>query len=105
MTAASTLTARGQTRALLLLASGAGISAMGSQVSWIGLTSKLQGVGVYAVSVLFIAATAGNVLGAPLAGMLADRYPNRRLLITAMTVQGLLLLSLLLTFSPALSRR
>ncbi|EWM13742.1 MFS transporter [Kutzneria sp. 744] len=103
MTATSALTASGRTRALLLLASGAGISALGSQVSWIGLTSKLQGVGVYAVSGLFIAATAGNVVGAPVAGLLADRYRNRPLLIIAMAVQGLLLLSLLVTFSPALT--
>ncbi|HET6711238.1 MFS transporter [Amycolatopsis sp.] len=103
MTAAGTLTATARTRALLLLASGAGISALGSQVSWIGLTSQLQGVGVYAVTGLFIAATAGNVVGAPVAGMLADRYRNKPLLITAMTVQGLLLLSLLVTFSPALT--
>ncbi|MDN3358154.1 MFS transporter [Actinomadura sp. DC4] len=73
---------------LLPLSVGVGVSAFGAQLTQIGLAAHFRHQGPTAVSLLFVAGTAGGVLGGPIAGWLSDRFPNRPQLIGALLAQG-----------------
>jgi predicted MFS family arabinose efflux permease len=82
-------------RDLALLAVGAGVSNMGSMLTLVGLTVRLHESGPHAVAALFVTATLGGILGAPIAGWLVDRYRNRPLYVTVLLIQAVTLLGLL----------
>ncbi|MFD1150260.1 MFS transporter [Saccharothrix hoggarensis] len=83
-------------RDLVVLAGGSGVSSLGAQLTLIGFTTELAGLGAFAVAGLFVAAALGAVAGAPLAGWAVDRFRNRPLLAGTVFAQVLLLVGLLL---------
>jgi MFS family permease len=77
------------TRDLLLVSGGAAVSAFGSALSTIVLLLHAQKLGPLAVAGVLVAGMIPVALGAPVAGTLVDRLPNRRLLISALLLQAL----------------
>ena len=75
-------------RDLRLLASGAGVSAFGNSLTLLVLVFWATPISPLLVAAILVAELLPIVLGAPLAGLLVDRLPNRRLLITALLCQG-----------------
>jgi MFS family permease len=63
----------------------------GNQVAWVALTVLVYrlGGGAAGVSILLLAFTVPRLLG-PLAGAIADRADNRRLMVSCDLAQGLL---------------
>ncbi len=75
-------------RDLSLLAAGAGVSQFGNSLSLLVLVFWATPISPLLVAAILVAELLPIVLGAPLAGALVDRLPNRKLLITALLGQG-----------------
>ncbi|MFD5827989.1 MFS transporter [Lentzea sp. NPDC060358] len=75
-------------RDLTLTAAGAAVSEFGNALSLLVLLFWATPISSLLVAALLIAQLLPFVLGAPLAGALVDRLPNRRLLIVALLFQG-----------------
>jgi MFS family permease len=75
-------------RDLRLLASGAAVSEFGNSLSLLVLLFWATPISSLLVAAILVAELLPLVLGAPLAGLLVDRLPNRRLLIFALLLQG-----------------
>ncbi|CRK58694.1 transporter, putative [Alloactinosynnema sp. L-07] len=75
-------------RDLLLVASGSAVSMFGTAVTLIVLLLHAKTFGSFAVVSVLIAEFVPVTLGAPLAGLLVDRLPNRRLMIIGQVVQA-----------------
>lgn len=77
-------------RDLALVATGRGVSLLGDQVATLGLVlwASLRGEGALAVTALIVAASLPQLVAAPLAGLLADRVPTRRLVATVSVLQS-----------------
>jgi len=76
-------------RDLLLVCGGTTVSAFGTAVTLIILLLHAQKISSLAVAGVLVASMVPVALGAPLAGLVVDRLPNRRLLIGALLLQGL----------------
>ncbi|WP_258904428.1 MFS transporter [Actinokineospora sp. UTMC 2448] len=76
------------TRDLALVASGAAVSLFGTAVTLIVLLLHVKDFGSYAVVGVLIAEFVPVSLAAPLAGLLVDRLPNRRLMIAGQLLQA-----------------
>ncbi|MDX8035215.1 MFS transporter [Lentzea sp. BCCO 10_0856] len=76
-------------RDLRLLAFGAAVSEFGNSLSLLVLLFWATPITSLLVAAILVAELLPLVLGAPLAGLLVDRLPNRRLLIIALLGQGL----------------
>ena len=83
-------------RDLVLVASGRGISLLGDEVAVLGLVlwASARGEGALAVTALMLAAAVPQLVAAPLAGLLADRVPTRRLVATVSLLQSVVMLAL-----------
>lgn len=75
-------------RDLRLLAFGAAVSQFGNSLSLLVLLFWATPISSLLVAAILVAELLPLVLGAPLAGQLVDRLPNRRLLISALLLQG-----------------
>ncbi|HEX7303699.1 MFS transporter [Lentzea sp.] len=75
-------------RDLTLTAAGAAVSEFGNALSLLVLLFWATPISPLLVAAVLVAELLPLVLGAPLAGVLVDRLPNRRLLITALLFQG-----------------
>ncbi|HEX4222118.1 MAG TPA: MFS transporter [Pseudonocardiaceae bacterium] len=75
-------------RDLLLVSLGSAVSWFGNSLALIALTLTLRHAGSFAITGLFVAETLPLLLVTPVAGLIADRVPNRRLMILAETGQG-----------------
>jgi MFS family permease len=75
-------------RDLSLLAAGAGVSQFGNSLSLLILVFWATPISPLLVAAILVAELLPLVLGAPLAGALVDRLPNRKLLIIALLGQG-----------------
>jgi MFS family permease len=90
-------------RDLSLLAAGAAVSQFGNSLSLLVLVFWATPISSLLVAAILVAELLPLVPGAPLAGLLVDRLPNRRLLITALLVQGAAIASIApLMGTPAL---
>ncbi|MEV6716931.1 MFS transporter [Lentzea sp. NPDC051208] len=76
-------------RDLTLTAAGAAVSEFGNALSLLVLLFWATPISPLLVAAILVAELLPLVLGAPLVGLLVDRLPNRRLLITALVFQGL----------------
>lgn len=76
------------TRDLALVASGAAVSLFGTAVTLIVLLLHVKDHGSYAVVGVLVAEFVPVTLAAPLAGLLVDRLPNRRLMIIGQVLQA-----------------
>jgi MFS family permease len=81
-------------RDLRLLASGAAVSEFGNSLSLLVLVFWATPISPLLVAAILVAELLPLVLGAPLAGVLVDRLPNRRLLIIALLFQGVAIASI-----------
>ena len=83
-------------RDLALVAAGRGLSLLGDEVAVIALAlwASHQGRGTLAVAALVMAATLPQLLAAPVAGLLVDRLPARRLIATVSLLQAVVCLGL-----------
>ncbi len=70
-------------RDLWLLVGGMGLSAVGTNVTFIALPLQLRDEGPYVISMVMMAVLIPVALGASIAGRLVDRFPNRRLMVYA----------------------
>ncbi|MCP2247084.1 MFS transporter [Lentzea aerocolonigenes] len=75
-------------RDLTLTAAGAAVSEFGNALSLLVLVFWATPISSLLVAAILIAELLPLVLGAPVAGVLVDRLPNRRLLIVALLFQG-----------------
>ncbi|WP_112261932.1 MFS transporter [Lentzea terrae] len=75
-------------RDLTLVAAGLAISQFGNSLSLLVLVFWATPISSLLVAAILVAELLPLVLGAPLAGLLVDKLPNRRLLITALLCQG-----------------
>ncbi|WP_338092150.1 MFS transporter [Lentzea albidocapillata] len=71
-----------------MTAAGAAVSEFGNSLSLLVLLFWATPISPLLVAAILVAELLPLVLGAPLAGALVDRLPNRRLLITALLFQG-----------------
>jgi MFS family permease len=71
-----------------LTAAGAAVSEFGNSLSLLVLLFWATPISSLLVAAILVAELLPLVLGAPLAGVLVDRLPNRRLLIVALLFQG-----------------
>ncbi|MCE7007816.1 MFS transporter [Kibdelosporangium philippinense] len=76
-------------RDLGLIVTGVGISMFGASLTRLVLLVQLKDDGALAVSAAMIAWILPAALGAPIAGLLVDRLPNRRLMQAAQLLQAL----------------
>jgi MFS family permease len=85
-----------QRRDLALVATGRGLSLLGDEVAVLGLVlwASVRGEGPLAVTALVVAAALPQLVAAPLAGLLADRVPTRRLVASVSVLQSLVVLAL-----------
>jgi MFS family permease len=85
-----------QRRDLSLVATGRGLSLLGDEVAVLGLVlwASVRGEGPLAVTALVVAAALPQLVAAPLAGLLADRVPTRRLVASVSVLQSLVVLAL-----------
>ncbi len=83
-------------RDLALVATGRGLSLLGDEVAVLGLVlwASVRGEGPLPVTALVVAAALPQLLAAPLAGLLADRLPTRRLVVAVSVLQSLVVLAL-----------
>jgi MFS family permease len=83
-------------RDLALVATGRGLSLLGDEVAVLGLVlwASARGEGALAVTALVLAAAVPQLVAAPLAGLLADRIPTRRLVATVSVLQSAVVLAL-----------
>jgi MFS family permease len=83
-------------RDLGLVATGRGVSLIGDEIAVLGLIlwASARGEGPWAVTALVTAAAVPQLLAAPLAGLLADRVPTRRLVATVSALQAVVVLGL-----------
>ncbi|WP_346130972.1 MFS transporter [Lentzea roselyniae] len=72
-----------------MTAAGAAVSEFGSSLSLLVLLFWATPISPLLVAAILVAELLPLVLGAPLAGVLVDRLPNRRLLIIALLFQGI----------------
>ncbi|HEX3780117.1 MAG TPA: MFS transporter [Pseudonocardiaceae bacterium] len=75
-------------RDLRLVCAGSLVSLFGTSLTLIALLLTVRGAGTVAVAGLFIAESAPVLLAVPVAGLLIDQLPNRRLMIAAQLLQG-----------------
>jgi predicted MFS family arabinose efflux permease len=75
-------------RDLGLIVSGVGVSAFGTCLSQLVLMVHFKEVGAIALSAFMISSVLPASLGAPVAGLLVDRLPNRRLMQAAQLIQA-----------------
>ena len=78
----------GSRRDLFLVSVGSSVSWFGNSLALIALTLTLRATGSYAIAGLFIAETVPLLLAASVGGLIADRFPNRRLMIFALIGQA-----------------
>ncbi|MGW5052118.1 MFS transporter [Actinokineospora sp. NPDC004072] len=76
------------TRDLALVASGTAVSLFGTAATLIVLLLHVKDSGTYAVVGVLVAEFVPVTLAAPLAGLLVDRLPNRRLMIAGQLLQA-----------------
>nr|WP_042183273.1 MFS transporter [Kibdelosporangium sp. MJ126-NF4] len=81
-------------RDLALIVSGVGVSAFGTCLSRLVLMVQLKDHGAFALAALMIAALLPSALGAPIAGLLVDRLPNRMLMQLAQFLQAVATLAM-----------
>jgi MFS family permease len=83
-------------RDLAVVAAGRGVSVAGDEVAVIALAlwASHEGSGAMVVAALVMAAALPQLLAAPVAGLLVDRLPARRLIATVSTLQALVCLAL-----------
>jgi MFS family permease len=87
----------GVRRDLGLIAAGLAVSAFGTSVSRLVLMVQFKDAGAVVLSAVLVAAVLPASLGAPVAGLIVDRLPNRRLMQGAQLLQaGMMLLTALL---------
>ncbi|MDQ3403421.1 MAG: MFS transporter [Actinomycetota bacterium] len=86
-------------RDLVLVASGAAVSLFGTALTLIVLLLHVKHFGPYAVMAVLIAEFVPVSLGAPLAGLLVDRLPNRRLMIIGQLVQAIAVVGVMAALS------
>lgn len=70
------------------MASGAGVSLFGTAITLIVLLLHVKDQGSYAVVAVLVAEFVPVSAGAPLAGLLVDRLPNRRLMVCGQLLQS-----------------
>jgi MFS family permease len=75
-------------RDLGLIVSGVGVSAFGTSLSRLVLMVQFKDVGAIALSGVLVASVLPASLGAPIAGLIVDRLPNRRLMQAAQLLQA-----------------
>ncbi len=80
-------------RDLGLIVSGVGVSAFGTCLSQLVLLLHFKTVGPVVVAAFLVAASLPVSLGAPLAGLLVDRLPNRRLMQAAQLLQAAMMIT------------
>jgi MFS family permease len=87
---------RSDRRDLALVATGRGVSLLGDEVAVLGLMlwASARPEGPLLVTALLVAAALPQLLAAPIAGLLADRVPTRRLVATVSLVQSVVVLAL-----------
>ncbi|MFN8168652.1 MAG: MFS transporter [Candidatus Nanopelagicales bacterium] len=92
-----------QRRDLALVATGRGLSLLGDEVAVLGLVlwASVRGEGPLAVTALVVAAALPQLVAAPLAGLLADRVPTRRLVAGVSVLQALVVLALVAAVASA----
>ncbi|ALG13100.1 MFS transporter [Kibdelosporangium phytohabitans] len=81
-------------RDLALIATGVGVSAFGTSLGRLVLMVQFKDHGAIALAALMIAALLPASLGAPFAGLLVDRLPNRRLMQQAQFLQAVATLAI-----------
>ncbi len=79
---------RGRGRDLGLVASGAGVSLFGTALTLIVLLLHVKDSGAMAVMAVLVAEFVPVTVGAPLAGLVVDRFPNRRVMIIGQVGQA-----------------
>jgi MFS family permease len=84
-------------RDLTLVATGRGVSLLGDEVAVLGLMlwAAVRGEGPLLVASLLVAAALPQLVAAPLAGLLADRVPTRRLVAVVSLLQSVVVLGLI----------
>ncbi|WP_394616137.1 MFS transporter [Lentzea sp. JNUCC 0626] len=87
-------------RDLKILAAGSAVSEFGSSLSVLVLLFWSTPISPLLVAAILVAELLPFVLGAPLAGLLVDKLPNRRLLISALLLQGVAIA----TIAPVMSQ-
>lgn len=90
---------RGERRDLTLICVGGGVTWFGNALALISLMLVLRPAGGFALAGLFLADSVPLFVVAPLAGLLVDRLPNRKLMIAAQLGQGVAALGLALSLS------
>jgi MFS family permease len=81
-----------------ILGVGAGLSFMGSTLTTFAVVLRDKDItGPVGVSLVFLAMAIPNIIFAPLAGLIADRFPSRRVIPTALTLMSLSTLSIVFT--------
>ncbi|HEY4458564.1 MAG TPA: MFS transporter [Pseudonocardiaceae bacterium] len=90
---------RGRRRDLILICVGGGVTWFGNALALISLMLVLRPAGGFALAGLFLADSVPLFVIAPLAGLLVDRLPNRKLMIAAQLGQGAAALGLALSLS------
>lgn len=90
---------RGERRDLTLVCVGGGVTWFGNALALISLMLVLRPAGGFALAGLFLADSVPLFVVAPLAGLLVDRLPNRKLMIAAQLGQGIAALGLALSLS------
>lgn len=90
---------RGERRDLTLVCIGGGVTWFGNALALISLMLVLRPAGGFALAGLFLADSVPLLVVAPLAGLLVDRLPNRKLMIAAQLGQGAAALGLALSLS------
>lgn len=83
-------------RDLVVVAAGRGISVVGDEVAVIALAlwASHEGAGAMVVAALVMAAALPQLLAAPVAGLLVDRLPARRLIASVSALQAVVCLAL-----------
>ncbi|MDA8435325.1 MAG: MFS transporter [Actinomycetales bacterium] len=83
-------------RDLTVVAAGRGVSVAGDEVAVIALAlwASHEGAGAMVVAALVMAAALPQLLAAPVAGLIVDRLPARRLIATVSLLQALVCLAL-----------
>jgi MFS family permease len=79
-------------RDLGLIAAGLAVSAFGTSISRLVLMVHFKDAGAIVLSGVLVAAVLPASLGAPIAGLVVDRVPNRRLMQGAQLVQATMML-------------
>ncbi|HET7901568.1 MAG TPA: MFS transporter [Candidatus Nanopelagicales bacterium] len=90
-----------QRRDLSLVATGRGLSLLGDEVAVLALVlwASVRGEGPLAVTALVVAAALPQLVAAPLAGLLADRVPTRRIVASVSVLQALVVVGLIAAVS------